>query len=357
MTIHRQALGRIAQLGELYDAHTDTFCGNGIFNDKLPEEEKDMIDNGHNDLKYIYNDAMKEKLDKLHIEGELKASFLSGAIQVGGSGKYLDSTSKSARESSATLICKITTKSESINISHCNVTSLLSSDSVTNMPNATHFVSGIRWGAIAIATVKCTREESDDKKEIEAALKAKIAKIKIGGSGHGEYKKDAHDKSRQFQFELLIDALPNGDDVPQDFEQAIEFMKKLPVYVANANGGKGVPIHYTLMPLSAIKTCLGNIESLDRIVNSIDEDAINKAIRIFDEMNESIRPNPPKWRFGASVAYFKDKLYYLGGGSTNRVDLLMVMKIERYIDYQRMNRNGLKLESFQKYEFLSELHR
>ena len=38
-------------------------------------------------------------------------------------------------------------------------------------------------------------------------------------------------------------------------------------------------------------------------------------------------PDPPKWRIDASVAYFKDKLYYLGGEDpktgedTNRVDV------------------------------------
>ena len=38
-------------------------------------------------------------------------------------------------------------------------------------------------------------------------------------------------------------------------------------------------------------------------------------------------PDPPEWRGGASVAYYKDKLYYLGGyvpGSgrtTDRVDV------------------------------------
>ena len=31
-------------------------------------------------------------------------------------------------------------------------------------------------------------------------------------------------------------------------------------------------------------------------------------------------PNPPEWRLNASVAYFKDKLNYLGG-NTNRVDV------------------------------------
>ena len=31
-------------------------------------------------------------------------------------------------------------------------------------------------------------------------------------------------------------------------------------------------------------------------------------------------------------------------------------EVERYTDYQTMNGNGLKLERFQEYEFLSELH-
>ena len=39
-------------------------------------------------------------------------------------------------------------------------------------------------------------------------------------------------------------------------------------------------------------------------------------------------PDPPEWRRCASVAYFKDKLYYLGGKDpetyqeTNRVDVI-----------------------------------
>ncbi|PAV88953.1 hypothetical protein WR25_24387 [Diploscapter pachys] len=75
------------------------------------------------------------------------------------------------------------------------------------------------------------------------------------------------------------------------------------------------------------------------------------------------RPNPPEWRKYASVAYFKDKLYYLGGldpntwEETNRVNLLTDGGVKRYFDYQTMNGNGLKLESFQKNEFISELHR
>ena len=39
------------------------------------------------------------------------------------------------------------------------------------------------------------------------------------------------------------------------------------------------------------------------------------------------------------------------------IQLLMVVIVERYIDYQTMNGNGLKLERFQKDEVHSELHR
>ncbi|PAV62195.1 hypothetical protein WR25_16994 [Diploscapter pachys] len=78
------------------------------------------------------------------------------------------------------------------------------------------------------------------------------------------------------------------------------------------------------------------------------------------------RPDPPEWRGWATVAYFKDKLYYLGGKNgedfemykkSNRVDFLVDGIIKRYIDYQTMNRNGLKSESFQIDELISELHR
>ncbi|PAV82075.1 hypothetical protein WR25_26995 [Diploscapter pachys] len=64
-------------------------------------------------------------------------------------------------------------------------------------------------------------------------------------------------------------------------------------------------------------------------------------------------PDPPEWREDASVAYFKDKLYYLGGEDpkthekTNRVDLLRNGIIKKYIDYQTMNGNGKKSERFQ----------
>ncbi|PAV75325.1 hypothetical protein WR25_08906 [Diploscapter pachys] len=73
-------------------------------------------------------------------------------------------------------------------------------------------------------------------------------------------------------------------------------------------------------------------------------------------------PDPPEWRNDASVAYFKDKLYYLGGydfetwKNTNLADLSMDGIVETYFYYQTMNGNGLKSERFQKDDTFSELY-
>ncbi|PAV59152.1 hypothetical protein WR25_24583 [Diploscapter pachys] len=89
----------------------------------------------------------------------------------------------------------------------------------------------------------------------------------------------------------------------------------------------------------------------------------NKRMSAGQVRDEARGPDPPEWRGGASVAYCKGKLYYLGGWKpgtmedTNRVDLLMVIKVKRYIDYQTMNGNGLKLERFQNNEVIPESHR
>ena len=46
-------------------------------------------------------------------------------------------------------------------------------------------------------------------------------------------------------------------------------------------------------------------------------------------------PVPPEWRDGASVAYFKDKLYYLGGRDPK------IYKYTNQVDVRRSNENPL----------------
>ena len=71
----------------------------------------------------------------------------------------------------------------------------------------------------------------------------------------------------------------------------------------------------------------GLFEIFDLNTRQITRGYFTKANRLVDFIAFFAGPDPPEWRKWASVAYFKDKLYYLGGEDpktwedTNRVDV------------------------------------
>uniref|UniRef100_A0AC34FZF4 Uncharacterized protein n=1 Tax=Panagrolaimus sp. ES5 TaxID=591445 RepID=A0AC34FZF4_9BILA len=299
--ITRQALGNIADLGELYDAHTDTFCSRLLFNNQIPEICIKSVDTQRTSAEFAFKDSISEKLEKLNLEAELqasflaglikvkghgkylsmtktstrqssgslicnmstKASFLAGLIKVKGHGKYLSTTKTSTRQSSGSLICNMSTKFQSINVDTPEVVGLLSPESVRSTPNATHVVVGIQWGAVATATLTYASNELTDKKNIDAALEVKLKCIKTAAAGSGTYVDDSSVASRNFSLDFYMDALPSGDKLPQTVEESIEFMRKLPDLIKTANNGRGTPIFYELLPLSAFQTYLNSVDTLD----------------------------------------------------------------------------------------------
>ena len=56
------------------------------------------------------------------------------------------------------------------------------------------------------------------------------------------------------------------------------------------------------------------------------------------DSNNFTGPNPPEWRNGASVAYYKDKLYYLGGKVSNFKDNLYYLGAWDSREHQHTNR-------------------
>uniref|UniRef100_A0A914XNS0 G domain-containing protein n=1 Tax=Plectus sambesii TaxID=2011161 RepID=A0A914XNS0_9BILA len=285
-TIYRQALGRIAHIGELYDARTDTFCGRGLFVSKLPTDSITKTDTPRTVTDFVLTDSINDKFNKLDVQAELKVSMLCGLVNASGHGKYLSSTKSSNKESSATLVCRMTTVHEAMEIN--SVLKLISADAITNTPNATHVVIGIQWGAMATATVSCAMKENEDQKQLEGELKIKLQCIKAAAAGAGNYQDETSTRSRDFHLEFFVDALPNGDDLPTTVEQAILFMKRIPTLIANANDGRGTPISYTLFPLSPLQNVIASIAHADRLIRRVEDCAIDDIVRVFDEMEKTL---------------------------------------------------------------------
>ncbi len=115
----------MASLGDLYDAKTDNFLEMSIFNQKIPDSAITLIDNDYSDTQFDFSDSYSEKFSKMNVKAEQQVSVLTGLSSLEGPGLYLIDKKASARMSQSTLLYKIKTKEESVNIFHKDLKSMM----------------------------------------------------------------------------------------------------------------------------------------------------------------------------------------------------------------------------------------
>ena len=73
--IERKALGRVGELGQFYDARTEQFISGKIFNRALPYDAvktTNTLPMTPPSFECVTNETLPERLEKLHVEPELK---------------------------------------------------------------------------------------------------------------------------------------------------------------------------------------------------------------------------------------------------------------------------------------------
>ena len=165
MNLEKQALGRVAHLGHLYDARSDSFLGFSMFNCDINPSALRKTDLAFTDISYLISASISEKLLKLCVDAQLKLSVLSGLVSVDGSAKYLTSAqNEQLKLSSADLFYKMTTAYDEVDITK------LSEDEISKkflLTNATHAVVGIKWGANVIGSFEYEWTDDETKRDVE----------------------------------------------------------------------------------------------------------------------------------------------------------------------------------------------
>ena len=88
--LSRQALGRVAKLGDLYDIRTDQVTGSSAFSAQLPLNLVNSQEHQpHAEYLIEKTNTLKEKFEKLDIEEELQLSIIGGLVKLEGSGKFI----------------------------------------------------------------------------------------------------------------------------------------------------------------------------------------------------------------------------------------------------------------------------
>ncbi len=282
----RAALGRIARIGELYDARTDSFIGANIISQNLIENDISQIDNPSSKIEFETTNNLTNRFKQLDVNAELQLSVLANLVQLNGSGKYLKYDKTSSKSSQITLLYSISTKSENLNLFNDSLKERLNFQ-LLNTLHATHIVVGIDWGANCAVTAEARSENEDDKLKVEGALKTTIDKIGMAIKGEGEVEHDDNyeKQSQSFTYHSNLDVVSTEEPLPTSLTQVIDYIKKLPKLISNSNNGKGKPISYKLLPIDSLRKYYNLEKQIDSIVKSIDENTILKFVYLFEHLD------------------------------------------------------------------------
>uniref|UniRef100_A0A8C1UFX6 Uncharacterized protein n=1 Tax=Cyprinus carpio TaxID=7962 RepID=A0A8C1UFX6_CYPCA len=246
-TMEVAALGRPLSLGMLYDSRKDSFIpGVTLWDKKSLNENLDTHHQVLTDLKFSSSDSLSSKSSLLDVSGSLKASFLAGLVEVGGSGKFLHDTKSSQQQSRVTMHYSETTKYEQLTMFQLGK---ITHPEVFDLKIATHVVTAVLYGAQAIMVFDTMISEEENKQEIEGELNAIVRSIpsfSINGDASVDMKDHNKTMSEKITCTFYGDFALDQD--PTTYMEAIETYKNLPTLLKK-NPDNVVPIKVWLYPL------------------------------------------------------------------------------------------------------------
>ncbi|KAK9978874.1 hypothetical protein ABG768_020612, partial [Culter alburnus] len=287
------ALGRPLSLGMLYDCREDTFIpGVTLWDTKSLNENVNIHPQYRTKEKFSSSDSLSSKSSLLDVSASLKASFLGGLVEVGGSGKFLHDTKSSHQQSRVTMYYSVTTRYEHLTMSQL---SQITYPQVFDQKTATHVVVAVLYGAQAIMVFDRTISDEEKKQEIEGKLNVvvqSISSFSIDGEGsvnmNEDDKKIAENTICTFYGDFLL------EQNPTTYMEAIQIYKKLPELIKE-NPNSVVPIKVWLYPLHLLDNKAAQLEReiTTSLVSSIEDiiEELGEAERTYNDLIKSAMVN------------------------------------------------------------------
>ncbi|XP_078121146.1 uncharacterized protein LOC144527130 isoform X2 [Sander vitreus] len=233
----------------------------------------------YNDFEIVTSESIADKSSALNVESSLKASFLSGLVEVGGSAKYLNNSKTSKNQARVTLKYMATTKVQELSMNH------LGRDNVKHpyvfeKGLATHVVTAILYGAQAFFVFDRKVSESENHQDIQGNLKAMIKKIpNIAIEGEGLLKMEDKDRKNVENFACRFFGDFSLEKNPVSFQDAVEVYQNLSKLLG-ANGENAVPVKVWLLPLTSLDS------SAAKLVRQLSIRGVQESQRVLEDMSE-----------------------------------------------------------------------
>ncbi|CAK6978736.1 neoverrucotoxin subunit beta-like, partial [Scomber scombrus] len=295
------ALGRPFTLGMLYDTRKDALIPGFTLWDTNSLQENTVETSQHSTNFHITaSDSIESKSSLLDVDASLKASFLGGLIEVGGSAKYLNDQKKFKNQSRVTFQYKATT-----NFKQLSKTKLAILDeqqkNVIEKSSATHVVTGILYGANAFFVFDSEKLDASSVQEVQGHMEAVIKKIpSFDIEGKVEIKLTEEEKAltNKFSCKFYGDLILESN--PATFVEAVKTYVELPKLLGE-NKENAVPLKVWMMPLknfdSKAAESKGEISTgiLKKAEDTL-EDLRQIEMRCNDSLADSVSENFPQIR-------------------------------------------------------------
>ncbi|KAK9395882.1 hypothetical protein NXF25_019243 [Crotalus adamanteus] len=276
--IETPALGRPFQLGMLYDCRKDALIpGVTLWDYSSLQKDLTIRPQPKTESEILASDTIDDKASALDISASLKASFLGGLIEVGGSAKYLRDTKKSKQQARVTVQYKTTTRYEQLTMSHLGIQNV-SYPAVFEHGTATHVVTAILYGAQAFFVFDREVSSTETVQNIQGGLQLTI-KTLISITGEAEVKLKEEEKENALRFSCKFHGDFSLEKNPVSFPDAMKVYETLPKLLGR-DGEKAVPMRVWLYPLTKLDT------KAAKMVREISLALIFDAEKILEELNE-----------------------------------------------------------------------
>uniref|UniRef100_A0A8C1P6V8 B30.2/SPRY domain-containing protein n=1 Tax=Cyprinus carpio TaxID=7962 RepID=A0A8C1P6V8_CYPCA len=209
------------------------------------------------DLKFSSSDSLSSKSSLLNVSASLKASFLGGLVEVGGSAKYLCNTKSSNQQSRVTMHYSETSRFDQLTMTQLGQ---ITYPQVFDQKTATHVVTAVLYGAQAFMVFDCSFTEDQNKQDIEGELNVMVNKFsKFSIEGKGAIKMTDEDNKKAEKITCTFHGDVHLEQNPTTYMEAVEMYKKLPTLLKR-NPENAVPIKVWLYPLYLLDTKAARLE-------------------------------------------------------------------------------------------------
>ncbi|XP_036420761.1 verrucotoxin subunit beta-like [Colossoma macropomum] len=280
-TIEMAALGRALYPGMLYDCRRDSFIpGVTLWDKQSLSKDLDVHRQPKTDLKFVASDSLRDKASVLDVSASLKASFLGGLVEVGGSARYLRDKKSSDRQSRVTMQYSQTTRFEQLTMTQLGK---ISYPEVFEQKTATHVVTAVLYGGQAFMVFDKTVSENEDKQEVEGNLRGMVKKIpSFSIEGEGALKMNENEKKLADNISCTFYGDYELEENPTTYMEALQLYKKLPSLLRQREND-AVPVRVWLHPLARLDSKAAKLE------REIGATLITKVEGLLEELGDAER--------------------------------------------------------------------